>query len=66
MAVPKKKSSRSRSNMRRFASGNKIEKVTLIKDTNGELTRPHRVSLANVDAYVAAKKAKKASKSARA
>ena len=44
MAVPKKKVSRSRRNMRRFASGNKIEKVTVKTCPScNEPTRPHRV-----------------------
>ena len=61
MAVPKKKTTRSRRNMRRFAGGNRLTPVTLIKDLAGEITRPHRVSRANVYAHVAAKKARKAS-----
>jgi large subunit ribosomal protein L32 len=44
MAVPKKKVSRSRRNMRRFASGNKLAKPTVISCPNcSEPTRPHRV-----------------------
>jgi len=44
MAVPKKKVSRSRRNMRRFASGNKLAKPTGATCTNcNEPTRPHRV-----------------------
>lgn len=66
MAVPKKKTTRSRRNMRRFAGGNRMEPVTIIKDLDGQITRPHRVTLETLDAYVAAKKAKKAaSKAAR-
>jgi large subunit ribosomal protein L32 len=44
MAVPKKKVSRSRRNMRRFAGGNRIEKVTtgMCPQCN-EAKRPHRV-----------------------
>lgn len=44
MAVPKKKVSRSRRNMRRFASGNKLAKTTVISCPScNEPTRPHRV-----------------------
>jgi large subunit ribosomal protein L32 len=44
MAVPKKKVSRSRRNMRRFAGGNKLLVVT-VKDCEycGKITRPHCV-----------------------
>ena len=44
MAVPKKKVSRSRRNMRRFASGNKLEVTQLMSCPNcSEPTRPHRI-----------------------
>lgn len=44
MAVPKKKVSRSRRNMRRFASGNKLEKTTVVSCPScNEPKRPHRV-----------------------
>jgi large subunit ribosomal protein L32 len=44
MATPKKKVSRSRRNMRRFAAGNKLEKTTVVNCKScGEPTRPHRV-----------------------
>jgi large subunit ribosomal protein L32 len=44
MAVPKKKSSKSRRNMRRFAAGNKLEVTTLKTCPScSEPTRPHRV-----------------------
>ena len=44
MAVPKKKISRSRRNMRRFAGGNKLAKPTISTCPNcSEPTRPHRV-----------------------
>ncbi|MGZ3697778.1 MAG: 50S ribosomal protein L32 [Bdellovibrionota bacterium] len=44
MAVPKKKVSRSRRNMRRFAAGNKLDKTTTTTCPNcSEPTRPHRV-----------------------
>lgn len=44
MATPKKKISKSRRNMRRFAGGNKLASptVTMCPSCN-ELTRPHRV-----------------------
>jgi large subunit ribosomal protein L32 len=44
MATPKKKVSRSRRNMRRFAGGNRLEKTqTHNCKSCGEATRPHRV-----------------------
>lgn len=44
MAVPKKKVSKSRRNMRRFASGNRLDKPTVITCPHcQEPTRPHRV-----------------------
>ncbi len=44
MATPKKKVSRSRRNMRRFASGNRMDPVTVITcPACHEPTRPHRV-----------------------
>jgi large subunit ribosomal protein L32 len=44
MATPKKKVSRSRRNMRRFAAGNKLAKPTVVTCTScSEPTRPHRV-----------------------
>jgi ribosomal protein L32 len=45
MATPKKKISRSRRNMRRFAGGNQLDKPTIITSSvNQELTRPHRIT----------------------
>jgi large subunit ribosomal protein L32 len=44
MATPKKKISRSRRNMRRFAGGNQMEKTTLVTCPScSEPNRPHRV-----------------------
>ncbi len=44
MAVPKKKVSKSRRNMRRFAAGNQLEKPTGITCPScNEPTRPHRI-----------------------
>lgn len=44
MATPKKKISRSRRNMRRFAAGNKLAKPTIATCPScSELKRPHRV-----------------------
>ncbi|MBI2711412.1 MAG: 50S ribosomal protein L32 [Bdellovibrio sp.] len=44
MAVPKKKVSKSRRNMRRFAAGNKLGKTAVVNCTScNEPTRPHRV-----------------------
>lgn len=63
MATPKKKISRSRRNMRRFASGNKLLPVTW---TTSALTqdpiRPHTVTLETVSAYVASRANKKAAR----
>jgi large subunit ribosomal protein L32 len=44
MATPKKKVSRSRRNMRRFAGGNRLDKPTIITcNTCNEPVRPHRI-----------------------
>jgi large subunit ribosomal protein L32 len=44
MAVPKKKVSKSRRNMRRFAAGNKLGKTTVVVCPScSEPTRPHRI-----------------------
>ncbi len=44
MAVPKKKVSRSRRNMRRFAGGNQLEKpTTILCPSCSAPTRPHRI-----------------------
>jgi large subunit ribosomal protein L32 len=44
MAVPKKKVSKSRRNMRRFAAGNKLDKTTVVTCPScSEPTRPHRI-----------------------
>ena len=44
MATPKKKSSRSRRNMRRYASGNKMDTTQLGMCTScNEPKRPHRI-----------------------
>lgn len=44
MATPKKKISRSRRNMRRFAGGNKLAKpTTVVCGSCSEPTRPHRI-----------------------
>lgn len=44
MAVPKKKVSRSRRNMRRFAGGNRLGKPTVVTCSNcNELRRPHTI-----------------------
>jgi ribosomal protein L32 len=45
MATPKKKISRSRRNMRRFAGGNRLEKPEIITSVvDQSLTRPHRIT----------------------
>lgn len=44
MATPKKKISKSRRNMRRFAAGNRLGKTTVVNCSScGEPTRPHRI-----------------------
>jgi large subunit ribosomal protein L32 len=44
MAAPKKKVSRSRRNMRRFAAGNQLDKTqTMTCPSCSEPTRPHRI-----------------------
>ena len=44
MATPKKKVSKSRRNMRRFAAGNKLQKTTVVTcSACSEPKRPHRI-----------------------
>lgn len=59
MAVPKKKVSRSRRNMRRFSTAYQLDPVTVTSDVNGEHVRPHTVTLATLDAYIAARQQRK-------
>jgi|GEM_PF-1197235 len=64
MAVPKKKVSRSRRNMRRFSAAYELDPVTWTTDpATGETVRPHRVTVETIDAYVAAKKKRLAERS---
>ncbi len=59
MAVPKKKTSRSRRGMRRFSSAYQIDPVAFTTGTDGNLVRTHTVTLETIAAYVEAKKAAK-------
>ncbi len=62
MAVPKKKVSRGRRNMRRFSTAYKLDTVTFNLNENGTPVRPHSVTVDTVAAYVEAKKARKAAR----
>ncbi len=62
MAVPKKKVSRSRRNMRRFSTAYKLDTVTVTTDSTGEQVRPHTVTLDTLDAYIAARKQRKSAR----
>jgi ribosomal protein L32 len=63
MAVPKKKVSRSRRNMRRFSAAYQLDPVSwTASSVNQELVRPHTVTLDTVDAYVKARSEKKAAR----
>lgn len=66
MATPKKKISRSRRDIRRGGSTHQVTEPTWAPSSvDGELVRPHRVTLDTVDQYVEMrKKAKSARKSA--
>lgn len=67
MAVPKKKSSRSRRNMRRFSCAYQMDPVATTTGLDGNPVRTHTVTMATLAAYVEARKAKKsASKKASA
>lgn len=60
MAVPKKKVSKSRRNMRRFSVAYRLDTVTIVKDPEtGESIRPHSVSRKNLETQVAAYVARK-------
>jgi ribosomal protein L32 len=65
MATPKKKVSKGRRNMRRFASGNKLAKVTYQLDENGNPKRPNTVTLETIAAYVEARQAQKKSRASK-
>jgi ribosomal protein L32 len=65
MAVPKKKVSKSRRNMRRFSTAYKLDIVTVTTDVTGELVRPHTVTMASLDAYIAARKQRKAARASK-
>lgn len=62
MAVPKKKISRSRRNMRRFSCAYQIDPVAFTTAADGTQVRTHTVTLENVAAYVVARTAAKAAK----
>lgn len=62
MAVPKKKISRSRRNMRRFSCAYQIDPVANTTAADGTQVRTHTVTLANVAQYVEARKAAKAAR----
>jgi large subunit ribosomal protein L32 len=65
MATPKKKVSKSRRNMRRFAAGNKLDKPTLKTCPScNEPTRPHRVCACGFYAGKSVLPAKRASANA--
>ncbi len=48
MATPKKKISRSRRNMRRFAAGKRAVHAAVTATTDGAQTRTHRITMAMV------------------
>lgn len=62
MAVPKKKISRSRRNMRRHSCAYQIDPVAFTTSADGIQVRTHTVTLENVAAYVIARKAAKSAK----
>ena len=62
MAVPKKKISRSRRNMRRFSCAYQIDPVENTTGIDGTQVRTHTVTLANVAQYVEARIAAKAAR----
>ncbi len=62
MAVPKKKISRSRRNMRRYSCAYQIDPVAYTTGLDGSQIRTHTVTLATVAQYVEARKVAKASK----
>lgn len=62
MAVPKKKISRSRRNMRRYSCAYQIDPVATTTGVDGTQTRTHTVTMANVAQYVEARNAAKAAR----
>jgi ribosomal protein L32 len=64
MATPKKKVSRSRRNMRRFSAAYEMDPVSWTTGSiEGQLVRPHRVTVETLDAYIAARAQRKSAKS---
>jgi len=61
MAVPKKKSSRSRRSMRRFSCAYQIADVPTTK-LGTQTVRTHTVTLESLDSYLAARKERKAAR----
>jgi hypothetical protein len=45
--------------MRRFSTAYKLDTITVTTDANGEQVRPHTVTLASLDAYIAARASRK-------
>lgn len=66
MAVPKKKISRSRRNMRRYSSAYQMDPVAVTTATDGSQVRTHTVTLETLGAYLEARKARKDAKKASA
>jgi len=62
MAVPKKRVSRSRRDMRRYSCAYKIDPVAVTTDTNGHQIRTHTVTLETLGAYIEARNARKSAK----
>ena len=63
MAVPKKKVSRSRRNMRRYSAAYQLDPVTWTNSVvSGDQIRPHSVTLDTIDAYVKLRTEKKAAR----
>lgn len=62
MAVPKKKISRSRRNMRRFSCAYQTDPVAYTAGVDGNAVRTHTVTLETLGAYIEARKAKKAAR----
>ena len=62
MAVPKKKISRSRRNMRRYSCAYQIDPVATTTSASGQQVRTHTITLEGLSAYIEARNARKAAR----
>ena len=62
MAVPKKRVSKSRRDMRRYSVAYKMAPVAITTNSSGEQVRTHTITLETLGAYIEARNARKSAK----